>query len=68
MSKTKIHKIEAKIKAGLIDYETAPENLKRKWHRHNFAVGEYRNERNIKIEKQFENSEKIARNWQILKI
>lgn len=42
MGKDHKQKIEAKCKNGLLDWEEAPQNLKNKWDRHNFSVGERR--------------------------
>lgn len=46
MSRTKIHIIEGKCKNGVMEYKNAPINAIRKWDRHNFEVGYFRNLRN----------------------
>ena len=51
MSRTHIHKYEGKCRSGVSNYENAPNNLKRKWSRHNFEVGYFRNLRNQIISK-----------------
>jgi hypothetical protein len=42
MGKDTKHKIEGKCKNGIMSWEEAPKELKRKWDRHNFHVGEAR--------------------------
>ena len=51
MSRTKIHTIEAKCRNGIMDYSEAPNSAKRKWDRHNFERGYFRNLRNKLKEK-----------------
>lgn len=46
MSRTINHIIEAKFNNGLIEYDEVPRNVKKKWNRHNFEIGHFRNERN----------------------
>lgn len=48
MGKTKTHKIEAKFRNDLIEYEKIPENIKQKFNRHNFEKGYFKNLRNKK--------------------
>lgn len=52
MGKDLLHKLEAKFRQGLINYEDTPEKLKRKWNRSNFTIGTYRKLKKDKIEKQ----------------
>ena len=54
MSKDKIHKLEAKFRNGLLNYEDAPMYLRKKWDRHNFHIGRYRRKRRDKKSKDFE--------------
>ncbi len=42
MSRDLKHKFEAKAKQGLLDWNEAPANLKKKWDRHNFEGGRQR--------------------------
>jgi hypothetical protein len=42
MGKDTKHKIEGKCKNGILSWEDAPEELKRKWARGNFSIGEGR--------------------------
>ena len=51
MGKDNKHKIEAKFRNGLIDYEDVPIEVKKKWDRINFDKGEQRKNRNIKKSK-----------------
>lgn len=48
MSNTHTHKIEGKFKNGLIEVALVPVNVLKKWNRHNFDIGYFRNERNKK--------------------
>ncbi len=42
MSKSIRHKLEAKFRQGLLDYEKAPTSLLNKWARKNFDWGKFR--------------------------
>jgi hypothetical protein len=46
MSNTKIHKLKAKYKCGLIDNKTAPEKLRNSWRRHSRETGYFRDLKN----------------------
>jgi len=54
MSRTFVHKIEAKFNNGLIELDDIPENIRKKWDRHNFGGGKCRKKKKIIIEKQFD--------------
>jgi hypothetical protein len=42
MAKSIRHKLEAKFRQGLLDYEKAPDFLQNKWARKNFSWGKFR--------------------------
>jgi hypothetical protein len=54
MSRTKIHILEGKFKAGLLDEQREkhrlPMNLLFHWNRHNFLTGLFRRQRRDKLE------------------
>jgi hypothetical protein len=54
MAKDKIHKLEAKFRNGILNYEDAPMYLRKKWDRHNFHLGKYRRMRRDKKSRDFE--------------
>jgi hypothetical protein len=52
MGKDYKQKIEAKCRQGLKNWRDAPINLKRKWNRHNWDIGEFKALKLYKREKE----------------